>query len=1055
MLILPLSLASLLPIQERSPLLVVSPAGDISRSTTAAFVADRVPLVVAPVSPLAVELSSSSRTLWVVHEQPAGVVVASRVDLADGTLHDRTAALPCAAVSDVAAPLEGANWFIAEPLGSDARIWRGSLPKAYLSPWITLVGRPEISGLSLGLDGRLYAYDAIHQVLLAIDTATGTYVEVGPTGLTAGAPRGLDVDPATGDLFGVFEVPGVEPRLGRVDSSSGAVVLLETLQSGPAPWLAIERDTRRVGTSAVPSAAGAVTSVRGSARREANDLVLEAEGLPTHSFGLFLAGRVHRVPAAVGPGALCLEPPMGRLGALSGQLLPTGARGAMRRAVDLGAVDLGAGVGPVGPTELLHFQAWAREGAAGPTFATSVSVPLASQVLGSIAPDPAREVESPGRLVAGDLDGDGDLDVLRSERSNRWILERTNASGGYSEELQQSMGAVWDPLSVGAMLGDVDGDLDLDLLMTHHSGGALAIHRNDGTGTLGPSMSFATCHRMGQLHVRDIDGDGRVDVAYNCRYSNRVLIFYGGAQGPEWPHVVPLSAIGGDLEVFDLDQDGRPDLIVPDAQGTRLLVLRQAQARQFVELPPVAAPVAAPRCSVADVLPGGHPELVCWREFPSSLTIHSLDMGFTLPHVATRTIPRFTDRPRFQDIDGDGVVDVVGAWGGVQLLRNDGQGEFSFYDHLDAPFSSLEYVIADLDVDGRLDAVVSSLISQGVVLRLEQGPAGWPHRHAVSLPPSTIVRALEDLDGDGYDDVVFSGGSDLLHVARGLGAGAFGLPVAVASDPSAYVDLQVGDIDGDGDRDLVGLGRQSIQVVENLGAMQFGPPRIYPSPGFWETLGLGDLHSDGDLDVLVGGTGVLSWWRNDGSGGLTLRGNRYPPLQIDRITVTDVDGDGVNDIALECAVWQAPRMQVYFATGGLYDLPTTIVPSGVIGAGPLVDVDDDGLLDVVGERVFLNPGGRRLFLPPLPGVLGGNHTVGDVDSDGWVDVVSDRSYGVAVRRGLGRGQFGVSEPFVGPIGGYPKVFVRDTDRDGLLDVVFGPSSPTGGPLVYLRAPKGR
>ena len=105
----------------------------------------------------------------------------------------------------------------------------------------------------------------------------------------------------------------------------------------------------------------------------------------------------------------------------------------------------------------------------------------------------------------------------------------------------------------------------------------------------------------------------------------------------------------------------------------------------------------------------------------------------------------------------------------------------------------------DMDRDGRLDLVAGE--SNAVLVLPGDGDGGFgaPRRHVLT-PADTWVRALAvaDLDGDGCLDVVASTlGSGGLHVLLGDGSGGFRavLAQAILGEPGP---ASIADVDGDG-----------------------------------------------------------------------------------------------------------------------------------------------------------------------------------------------------------------------------------------------------------------
>ena len=135
--------------------------------------------------------------------------------------------------------------------------------------------------------------------------------------------------------------------------------------------------------------------------------------------------------------------------------------------------------------------------------------------------------------------------------------------------------------------------------------------------------------------------------------------------------------------------------------------------------------------------------------------------------------------------------------------------------------------------------------------------------------------ALEDLNGDTHLDIAVMTGEDAsaaLSVRLATGSGTFG-PIATfplgQSDPA---DLAAGDLDNDGDIDLVagGFNDEVLQVFRNDGQGGFGTRQTLATTGRQPgTPIIARLNADAFADIVVGDIedGSIRVFFADGSGG--------------------------------------------------------------------------------------------------------------------------------------------------------------------------------------------
>ncbi|MBU0492215.1 MAG: VCBS repeat-containing protein [Chloroflexi bacterium] len=260
------------------------------------------------------------------------------------------------------------------------------------------------------------------------------------------------------------------------------------------------------------------------------------------------------------------------------------------------------------------------------------------------------------------------------------------------------------------------------------------------------------------------------------------------------------------------------------------------------------------------------------------------------------------------DLDGDGDLDAVFAnpmKSYSQVWLNDGTGQFT-----DTGQRLTQYGhgvgVADFDGDGDLDAFITchQFVSPSRVY-LNDGKANLQDT-GQDLGDAGISGAdlnLVDLNGDGHMDVhvVYfdpKGLPDKVYLNDGTGT---------FTDSGLALDEVViawGDLDGDGDMDLLGKRRGEGYVVRlNDGAGQLSEGwQMADSQAKEGAIALADFDGDGDLDALVangfrtGGSHptILLW--NDGRGQFTDSGQRLNATMGAELGVGDLDGDGDLDV---------------------------------------------------------------------------------------------------------------------------------------------------------------
>ncbi len=325
--------------------------------------------------------------------------------------------------------------------------------------------------------------------------------------------------------------------------------------------------------------------------------------------------------------------------------------------------------------------------------------------------------------------------------------------------------------------------------------------------------------------------------------------------------------------------------------------------------------------------------------------------------------------------------------------------------------TSYRVAAADVDDDGDLDLLVAA--AGQCRLLLNDGHGTFADGTATSLPPggdTILAAAFADVDADGDPDLFLASfhGRDRLLINSGTGAF---LDVSAARLPATAlqtVALAVGDLDGDGDPDLVSVVRGGANRVFINTAGNFSDETRARLPADSErhtTAALFDADGDDDLDLFIGvERGQSRLYSNNGVGVFSDTTATALP-QIARSTLhaasADLDGDGDLDLILAEGP-DGARLLSNHGTGGFIDESPGRLPALVafpIQAIPVdADVDDDTDLLLVGpgqNRLLLNDGAGQ-FTDATPTGLPADEertygaTAADLDGDLDPDLILAR-----------------------------------------------------------------
>lgn len=371
--------------------------------------------------------------------------------------------------------------------------------------------------------------------------------------------------------------------------------------------------------------------------------------------------------------------------------------------------------------------------------------------VGELAGASNRVLYNGAGVAAGDVDGDGRPDLFLCDVSGGNAMFR-NLGGLRFENVTEASGLERGiPGSRGAVLADIDGDRDLDLLLAVSGGGVLCF-RNDGRGKFSDASAeagMASGLGASTIAIADVDGNGTPDV-YVANYSTEDVRDRGR---------VNIQMVGGKPRLAG----SRPDrfLLVDgrlmEAGQPDQLYLNDGRGR----LSPVSWTAGAFRDEEGNVL-GAAPN----------------DWGLT----AT-----------FRDLNGDGAPDLYVCndyWTPDRCWLNDGKGGFRAMPATalrKTPASSMGVDVADVDRDGDMDLFVVDMLSRSPALRKRQGTA----QPMVPVPPGIDASRRQVLRnvllvsrGDGtYSEAAQQAG---LHATDWSWS-----PVFIDVDLDGYEDLVV------------------------------------------------------------------------------------------------------------------------------------------------------------------------------------------------------------------------------------------------------------------------
>ena len=443
-------------------------------------------------------------------------------------------------------------------------------------------------------------------------------------------------------------------------------------------------------------------------------------------------------------------------------------------------------------------------------------------------------------------------------------------------------------------------------------------------------------------------------------------------------------------------------------------------------------------------------------------------------HEVTSFTP-YGEGSQMADIDNDGDMDIVTyGYSTVYWFENKFPDEGFMPKQLVATISGTNAIVSiditDFDGDGDMDILGAELFQDKLFLCTNSDGQG-------TFAPFQVLKTIDQVSFVKYVDMDNDGDKDLFYAQNGS-AGHFTGYLENINQPNNFVTLHtiyqasnmsnsinVADFDNNGLPDVFYKLDTGIALIKNLGGGNFSPLTLLStSNNYFYHFDVGDIDNDGDID-LVGNVGddfgviKLIYKLNDGLGNFGADINiRQNLTEIKAIKLGDLNNDNRLDLIVAIRnsnsseyfsdlYWLKNSASLSFTTMPALDLKVQM-----ISQIDVFDLNNDGHKDITtfsyGHRTtsYQNSGTATFGAPKYPAAANlsaSSAMAGDIDGDGDVDVVTssgnegkiywykntDNSYG---------NQIIVSHDAASA----KKVALGDMDGDGDLDIVSisGPST---------------
>jgi hypothetical protein len=434
-------------------------------------------------------------------------------------------------------------------------------------------------------------------------------------------------------------------------------------------------------------------------------------------------------------------------------------------------------------------------------------------------------------VAVADVDGDGRDDVYLVNQLGKNGLFRNEGGGKFADVTDRAGVGIGDRVCVAAAFGDADGDGDQDLYVTSTRGGNV-MFRNEGDGRftdVTEASGLSLFAHSAAATFFDYDGDGSLDLyvtntaqwttdvraASGTYFEGRSGLFELAASPIErnvlyrndgkgrFTDVTAAAGVagtgwGGDVAVFDMDADGRPDMLVANMFGVSRLYRNAGGTFEDVT-----------RTALGKTSWGAVGAKAFDYDSDGRLDVMLVDMHSDMWMAATASMPVIEETRKYAAVEGPAIdrglsppelhdqvirdlrVPMNDVLFGNTLFRNLGGGRFQeVSDYAGAEtFWPWGIAAADYDLDGQVDVFIPSgmgyplfywrnylLMNVGGRFEDRSRAAGIEPRpggeHLTARIGSTLAArssrsaAVTDFDGDGRPDLVVANFNERAYLYR-------------------------------------------------------------------------------------------------------------------------------------------------------------------------------------------------------------------------------------------------------------------------------------------------
>ena len=392
-------------------------------------------------------------------------------------------------------------------------------------------------------------------------------------------------------------------------------------------------------------------------------------------------------------------------------------------------------------------------------------------------------------------------------------------------EVQVPPGSTYEDIIVTDLVTGLSDQSDFPFLYSFGGNNGIT------TSSLEGQVDFNSESGLYDLCMCDFDNDGKTDVATANEGSASISIFANTTASTGLSNIsfsaIPFSPGFRSIHTRcgDLNGDGKPDLVLTEGggNGNRVMVLQNTSmgsgALTFSSQTITIANKKVKRIDIADLDNDGKPEIIISNQTGGNvivLTNASTPASISFAAPLSINIPgaASTDGLAVADLDSDGLPEIVTAQyltqtSNIFILGNNslpGNISFGYNQMLELGGTVVNLKCGDLDGDGKAEIAATQLVGGTVSVFRNQTSGAMTFASPVTFPTDVRPWGLDfgDVDGDGLTDIVVASLEKSISILNNKSTSGT-LAFSTLIQPTTFINRHagVGDVDDDGKPDII------------------------------------------------------------------------------------------------------------------------------------------------------------------------------------------------------------------------------------------------------------